>query len=505
DENWQQVLHDPSALAPDIRNHLEAENAYSKAVLAATEGLQKQLVAEMRARIKEDDSTVPTPDGPFEYLTRYREGGQHELIGRTPRTGGDAQIILDGDALATDSKYFKFGDAQHSPNHRLEAWSADQRGSEYFSIRVRSWADGQDAADLIEQTDGTVVWTSDSSAFYYIRLDENHRPLQVFRHRLGTSQGDDLLVYQEQDAGWFIHIHRSASGRFCVIAGGDHETSECRLIDLLDPDARPRLVAARETGTRYSVEDRGDELFILTNADSAIDYKIARAPLNAPVRANWRDLVPHRDGIYIVNLSLFQNHLVRMERSNALPSIVVRDLRSGAEHTIAFDEAAYSLSAIDGYEFDTTTLRFSYASMTTPTEIYDYDMASRERRLRKRQEVPSGHNPARYVTSRMSAISKDGAEVPISLLHLKDLPRDGSAPLLLYGYGAYGISMPASFSTNRLSLVDRGFVYAIAHVRGGADKGWGWYLAGKREFKTNTFDDFAAAAKTLIDARYTRA
>jgi len=505
DENWQQVLRDPKVLAADIRKHLEAENAYSEAVLADTQSLQKQLVAEMRARIKEDDSTVPSPDGPFAYLTRYREGGQHELIGRTPRDGGDAQIILDGDALAKDSRYFRFGDAQHSPDHKLQAWSADLRGSEYFSIRVRAWADGRDAADLIEQTEGSVVWTADSRAFYYVRVDENHRPLQVFRHRLGTSQVEDALVYHEQDIGWFTHIHRSASGRFCVIAGGDHETSECRLIDLTDPEAEPQLVAARETGIRYSVEDRGDDLYILTNADDAIDYKIAVAPLNAPARANWRDLVRYREGIYVIGLSLFRNYMVRMERSNALPSIVIRDLRDGIEHAIAFDEAAYSLGTIDGYEFDTTTLRFSYSSMTTPSETYDYDLASRERRLRKRQEIPSGHNPARYVTSRITATAKDGAEIPISLLHLKDLPRDGSAPLLLYGYGAYGISMPAAFSANRLSLVDRGFVYAIAHIRGGADKGWGWYLAGKREHKTNTFDDFAASAQALIEEKYTSA
>jgi oligopeptidase B len=505
DENWQQVLRDPSVLAPDIRSHLEAENAYCESVLAGTQDLQKQLVGEMRGRIKEDDSTVPSPDGPFEYLTKYREGGQHELIGRQARGGAEAHIILDGDALAANAKYFSFGGAEHSPDHKLVAWSADLRGSEYYSIRVRSWADGQDAADLIEQTEGSAVWTADTNAFYYVRLDDNHRPLQVFRHRLGTTQSDDVLVYEEKDIGWFTHIHRSASGRFCVIAGGDHETSECQLLDLFDPDATPRVVAARETGIRYSVEDRGDELFILTNADSAIDYKIAVAPLDKSARNNWRDLVPYRDGIYVINVTLFQNYLVRTERSNALPSIVIRDLHDGSEHAIAFDEAAYSLGTIDGYEFDTSTLRFSYSSMRTPSEIFDYDMASRARTLRKRQEIPSGHDPARYVTSRITATAKDGAEIPISLLHLKDLPRDGSAPLLLYGYGSYGISMPAAFSTNRLSLVDRGFVYASAHIRGGADKGWGWYLAGKRERKTNTFDDFAAAGRALIDARYTSA
>jgi oligopeptidase B len=505
DADWQEVLRDPSILNPEIRSYLEAENGYTESLLGHTAGLQKKLVAEMRGRIKEDDSSVPAPDGPYAYLRKFREGGQHELFGRMPRDGGEASIVLDGDKLAADHGYFKFGGARHSPDHTLEAWSADIAGSEYFSIRVRDWADGVDLADLVEETDGGVVWTLDSQAFYYVKLDDNHRPMQVWRHRLGTGQADDLKVYEEQDFGWFTHIHESASGRFCVIAGGDHETSEQRLIDLADDAATPRLVAEREHGVQYSLADRGDELFILTNADGAIDFKIVTAPLSAPERANWRDLVPYREGIYLIDVELYAGHLVRLERANALPSIVIRDLASGEEHAIAFDEAAYSLDTMGGYEFDTTTIRFSYSSMTTPSEVYDYDMASRTRSLRKRQEIPSGHNPADYVTTRIMARAHDGAEVPVSILHAKDLVRDGSAPLLLYGYGSYGHAMPASFSANRLSLVDRGFVYAIAHIRGGADKGWGWYLDGKREKKTNSFDDFAACGRALIAEKYTGA
>jgi oligopeptidase B len=505
DPNWQEVLRDPSVLDPDIRSYLEAENDYTESLLGHTAGLQKTLVKEMRGRIKEDDSSVPAPDGPFAYMGKFREGGQHELYGRMPRDGGDVEIILDGDALAADHKYFKFGGARHSPDHRLEAWSADVKGSEYFSIRVRDWADGADSADLVEETDGSVVWTADSKAFFYVKLDDNHRPMQVWRHRLGSAQADDVLVHEEKDSGWFTHIHESASSRFCVIAGGDHETSEQWLIDLADDTAKPRLVAAREVGVQYSVADRGDELFILTNADGAIDFKIVTAPLMAPERASWRDLIPYREGVYILDFDLYAGHMVRLERANALPSIVIRDLERGGEHAIAFDEAAYSLSTMGGYEFDTTNLRFSYSSMTTPSEIYDYDMATRERTLRKRQEIPSGHNPADYVTTRIMATSHDGAQVPVSILHRRDFKRDGSAPLLLYGYGSYGHAMPASFAANRLSLVDRGFVYAIAHVRGGSDKGWGWYLDGKREKKTNTFDDFAACGRALIEAKYTSA
>jgi oligopeptidase B len=505
DDDWQEVLRDPSLLSGDIREYLEAENAYTESLLGHTAGLQKTLVKEMRGRIKEDDSSVPAPDGPFAYMRKFREGGQHEMYGRLPRDGGTIEIVLDGDELAAKHDYFKFGGARHSPDHKLQAWSADIKGSEYFTIRVRDWATRTDRDDLVEETDGAVVWSADSAAFYYVKLDDNHRPMQVWRHRLGTLQADDVLIYEESDSGWFTHIHESASGRFCVIAGGDHETSEQRLIDLANPDTPPRLVAAREDGVQYSVADRGDELFILTNADKAIDFKIVTAPLASPERTNWHDLIAYREGVYVIDFELYSGHLVRLERANALPAIIIRDLGNGEEHAIAFDEAAYSLDTMGGYEFETTNIRFSYSSMTTPSEVYDYDMASRARQLRKRQEIPSGHNPADYVTTRIMATSHDGAQVPVSILHRRDLTRDGAAPLLLYGYGSYGMAMPASFSANRLSLVDRGFVYAIAHIRGGADKGWGWYLDGKRAKKTNSFDDFAASAEALIAAKYTSA
>ena len=505
DPNWQEVLRKPELLDADIRRYLEEENTYTDSLLGHTQPLQRKLVAEMRGRIKEDDSSVPSPDGPHAYFRKYREGGQHEMFGRTPRDGGKEEIVLDGDALAASHEYFRFGGSRHSPDHRLHAWSADTTGSEYFSVRVRDWATGKDFDDLVEETDGTLVWSKDCKSLFYVKLDDNHRPMQVWRHRLGTTQAEDILVYEEQDVGWFTHVHESTSGRFCVIAGGDHETSEQRLIDLGNPEAPPRLIATRETGVQYSVADRGDELFILTNADNAIDFKIVTAPLASPERKNWRDLIPHRSGVYILEHDLYSGYLVRLERSNALPAIVIRDLGTGNEHAIAFDEAAYSLDAMGSYEFETTNLRFSYSSMTTPSEVYDYDMARRTRVLRKRQEIPSGHNVSDYVTTRIIATSHDGAEVPISLLHRRGLVRDGTAPLLLYGYGTYGAAIPASFNANRLSLVDRGFVYAIAHVRGGSDKGWGWYLDGKREKKTNSFDDFTASARALCEANYTNA
>jgi oligopeptidase B len=500
-DNWMEVLKDPSLLPQDIRTHLEAENAYTESMLRGIEPLRDALVAEMRGRIKEDDGTVPEPDGPFAYSSKYREGGQHPLICREARDGGEAQILLDGDAESEGEVFFHLHGAQHSPDHRLLAWSVDKKGSELFTIQVRDIATGKDLGDEVLATAGEVVWALDSAAFYYVEVDEKHRPVRVKRHRLGTVIEDDELVYEEKEPGWFIDIGATTSGAFVTIGVSNHETSEAWLLDRKDPSATPRLVAARSEGVLYSIDHHGSELVILTNADGAEDFKLVLAPLKAPARENWRDLVPHRPGIMILFHTALARHVVRLEREDANPRIVVRDIWTAEEHAIAFAEEAYSLSVNTGYEFDTDTIRFSYSSMTTPTEVYDYDMRTRERTLRKRQEVPSGHNPARYVTRRIFATAPDGEEVPISLVHLRELRLDGSAPCLLYGYGSYGAAMPAAFRTNPLSLVDRGFVYAIAHVRGGTEKGWRWYTQGKREHKPNTFTDFIACGEAIAAAR----
>jgi oligopeptidase B len=505
--NWREVMRDPAVLDPQIRNYLDAENAYQKAALAHTEALQDKLFAEMKGRIKEDDSTVPSPDGPFAYFTRYREGGQHPVICRQDRGGGNEQILLDGDALAAGKAFFQFGGMEHAPNHRLIAWSADDTGSEYDTLRVRDPATGKDLDDVVPDVGGSPVWTADSSAFYYVRLDEHHRPSRIYRHRLGTPAKDDTLIYEEADNRFFVGLGKSQSGRFADITVHDHETSESWLLDLAIADAKPMLVAARQASVQYDVEHHpdwdGEEVLVLrTNADGAEDFKIMVAPLRAPARESWRDLVPHRRGIFVLGVTVLKDWVVRREREDGLPRIVVRRLDGGEEHTIAFAEEAYSLGAEDGYEFATDNLRFHYSSMTTPNEVWDYDLQTRARALRKRQEVPSGHDPSAYVTRRLLAKAGDGESVPVSILHRRDVKADGSAPLLLYGYGAYGHAMPASFSTGRLSLVDRGFVYAIAHVRGGTEKGWHWYQDGKLAKKSNTFADFIAAAEHMRSAGY---
>ncbi|MDJ0450484.1 S9 family peptidase [Methylocystis sp. JR02] len=504
-QNWRDVLRDPKTLPKDIAALVKAENAYCAKVVAPLKELRKTLVTEMRGRIKEDDADVPDKDGPYAYYGRFRDGAEHPLYCRTPRDGGPETVLLDGEALAEDHDFFDIGDTAQSPDHAQLAWSVDDKGSELYAIRTRALCDGKDRDDVVEDTDGSIVWSADSTAFYYVRVDENHRTAQVFRHIVGADPKSDRLILEETDGAWFVGLEESRCRRFGIVTIHGHDASECWLVDLRDADARPRLVAKREPKLRYGVEPHGDLLYIHNNADGADDFRICVAPLDAPQRANWRDVVPLRAGAMIVTFTVFKRYLVWMLRENSLPRIVVRDLETNDEHAIAFEEEAYALELDAGLEFDTTQLRFVYASMTTPEETYDYDMGARTRVFRKRQEIPSGHDPKNYVTRRVFAPAQDGESIPVTLLHRADFtPGGDGAPLLLYGYGAYGHSLAADFDEDALSLVDRGFVYALAHTRGGTDKGWSWYEDGKLDKKTNTFSDFIACARHLIACGYTR-
>ncbi len=502
-DNWREVLQDPAALPAEIRALLDRENAHASAVMAPTAALRERLAGEMRDRMEEEEAEVPVPDGPFSYYSRYREGGQHDLICRVPRAGGAEEIMLDGDALAEGVAFFEFGDAVPSDDHASLAWGYDDKGSELHTIKVRDLASGMDRPDAVPQTEGTAVWTAAGDAFFYVKLDEDHRASSVWLHTLGTGAGEDRLIYDEPDPTWFVEVSKTRSGRFAVIAIHGHDASEARVVERTEPFVTPRLIAGRAPGFHYEVDHRDDAFVILTNADGAVDFKIVTAPVDDPRRETWRDLVPHEAGRLIVGHAAFARHLVRLERRDALPHIVVRDFADGAERAIGFPEDAYALGLGEVAEQDTAVMRFTYSSMTTPNETYDYDMDSGARTLRKRQEVPSGHEASDYVTRRILARAEDGAEVPVSILHHRDTPIDGSAPLLLYGYGAYGHSIPAAFGTKRLSLVDRGFVYAIAHIRGGTDKGWAWYTDGKLANKRHTFTDFIAAGRALAAAGYT--
>ncbi|MCM2455601.1 S9 family peptidase [Rhizobium sp. CG4] len=502
-DNWQAMFKDPTLLDPAIRSHLEAENTYMEAALSDTKPLQEKLFEEMKGRIKQDDSSVPMKDGPYAYGTLFVTGGEQPHYFRTPRDGGEKQVLLDGDKEAEGKDYFRLAGIDNSSDHTHGIWGYDDKGSEYFTLRVRNLATSEDLDDVIENTGGGGAWAPDGKSFFYTLQDENHRPSKVFHHIIGQPQSTDRLVYEEKDPGFFMGVGGSLLEDWIFIDIHDHETSEYRLLSTADLTAEPVIVAKREEGVEYSMTEGDDVFYILTNDGDAKDFKIMEAPVTAPGKENWKEVVPHEPGRLILSHLAHARHLLWLERRDGLPRIVIRDRATGEEHAIAFAEEAYSLGLQGAAEYDTDTIRFSYSSMTTPSQLFDYNMVTRERVLLKTQEVPSGHTIDDYVTRRVMATSHDGALVPVSLLYHKDTKLDGSAPCLLYGYGAYGISIPASFSTNNLSLADRGFVYAIAHVRGGKDKGFEWYETGKMEHKQNTFKDFIAAADHLVTEGFT--
>ena len=503
-DNWQQVMREPSALASDIRDYLEAENTYTDVVMKDTESLQEALFDELKGRIKEDDSSVPAPDGPFAYFFGYVTGGQQPRYCRKDRELTAQEIVLiDGNAESQGMNFFKLGLTLHSPDHKLVAWSRDDQGSEFFQIRIRDVDTGLDLIDVIDNTTGQIAWCADSRSFFYVENDENHRPCRVRHHILGADRETDRLIFQEADAAFFVGVSKTQSDQWIVISSHDHESSELRILPASDPMAEPVLVAAREPQVEYDLDHWEGQFLFLTNRDGAEDFKIVTTPVDKPGPEHWTDLVPHRQGRLILSVEAYKHHLVRLEREDGLPRIIVRDMRTGEEHAIAFDEEAYSLGTSGSFEFDTEVLRFTYSSMTTPSQVFDYNMRTRERVLRKVQEIPSGHDPMQYVTRRVFAPTEDGERVPVSLLYRKTTPLDGEAPCWLYGYGAYGISMPASFNSNWLSLADRGFICAIAHVRGGKERGYRWYLDGKREKKPNTFSDFVAAGRYLCEMKFT--
>ena len=514
DDNWQAVMKDPSALDADIRAHLEAENAYTDAVLAPTAALQEKLFGEMRGRIQEDEAGVPVNDGQRSWVTRYITGGEHPLICSGPRDSStdEMAVIIDGNVEAEGKDFFKIINHTADPQGRLLAWGFDDKGSEYFTVCFRCLTDGTDLEERLIDTGGSFGWSACGQYLFYIAVDENHRPHRVMRHALGTSQTDDAIIYEEADAGFFVGLSESRSGRFLFISAHDHETSETHLINAHDPRAEPICIAPRDLGFEYAVDDDAarDRLVIVTNWDKdgkADDFQIVTAPVprDTGSKNDWQVLRAHQPGCLILDALPLADFLVTLVRESALPRIDVSAPDGENVKPIRFDEEAYDLNFGGMAEYDTAILRFTYASMTTPNRTYDYNMADDTRDLRKTQHVPSGHNSEDYVTRRIMATGHDGAQIPVSLLYHKDTQLDGSAPLLLYGYGSYGITIPAGFSVTRLSLVDRGFIYAIAHIRGGRACGHNWFLEGRGEKKTNTFEDFVSAAKALINADFTRA
>ena len=509
DDNWQEVMNDTSKLDVLIRAHLDAENTYTNAVTADLTALKDTIFEEMKGRLKSDASSVPSPDRGFAYNHRYRTGDQHGLYERaaidiaTKEPLSPPETILDAEALAKDyPAFFDLGSVTHSDDQKWLAYNLDASGAENYEVFLKELATGKVSPTGITKSAGGLQWALDNKTLFWVERDDNQRPYAVFAKNIHDAKAAPRLVYKETDPGFFVSVGESDSGNFIEISSHNHTTTELWLIPSNAPDTAPACVSPRHAGREYSIHDHGDYFYILTNADGATDFQIMRAPIATPAFENWEAFLPHQSGTLIIGVSTFGNFLVRLVRENALPRVIIRDMRNGEEHDIAFDEQAYALGLAGSYEYETPWLRFSYSSPTTPRQTFDYNMETRERVLRQTQEVPSGHTPADYKCERLLITARDGEQVPVTLIMAADTPKDGSAPLLLYGYGSYGMTMPAGFRTGILSLVDRGFVYAIAHVRGSMAKGYQWYLDGKLEKKPNTFNDFVDAGRALCEQGY---
>src|SRR5579863_7014432 len=486
---WLRDRKDPDTIA-----YLEAENAYTKEKLQHTEKLQAALYAEMLGRIQQTDLSVPVKRDEYFYYTRTEEGKQYAIHCRRKGPGAE-EILLDCNLLAEGHKYFRLGAFIASPNHRLLAYSVDFEGDEKYTVRVKNLDTGELLGDEIPNTSYTLEWAADNATFFYNTLDDALRPDKVFRHALGVKE--DALIYHEPDERFTLDLSGTRSRAYIFININSSLTSEVRYLRRDQPLGDFRILLPRVYETEYDVTHHGDSFFIRTN-DGSKGFRVVEAPVADPAKANWKVIIPGREGITIESVTAFQDYLVTEERHRGLTQICIRDLRTGAQHSIEFPEPVYTAELGANAEFNSNLLRFHYTSLVTPASIYDYDMETRERELKKQQQVLGGYDPQQYQSERIHA-----GEVPISLVYNKDFVRNGRAPMLLYGYGSYGISIDPSFSSDRLSLLDRGFVYAIAHIRGGGDLGKPWHEAGRLLKKKNTFTDFIACAEKLIAEKYT--
>ncbi len=499
---WLREQDDPETMA-----YLTAENAYTDAFLNPLKSLQDNLYEEIRGRIKEDDNTVPEKDGDYYYYVRYEEGGQYPIYCRKYGSeNGPEEILLDVNALAGEHDYTRVGTFENSPNHRMIAYGVDNDGSEQYTIRVVNLETGDTLPDTIPNTYYSLEWCNDNQSFYYSVLDEHHRPVSVYRHTLGDDPVNDRLVYHENDPRFFVGIGKSNSGRFIYVVAGGNNMSEWYFLDADDPSADLTLIESRAADFEYDVVDHGDQFFVRHNGDGAKDFAVSTTPFSSPSWDNWSEFLAHVPGRPIRGIDAYRDHLVVACRSEGLPQVMVLRLSDGEVHYIpGMDEDDFAMSPRSGREFDTATLRFGYTSLKTPASVYDYDMETEQAVLRKRQEIPSGYDSDRYEIRRIWATARDGTHIPISLLMRSDHASDGAAPIYLYGYGSYGLTMEASFSISALSLVERGFIFAIAHIRGGMEMGWDWYEYGKLLNKRNTFNDFIDCAEHLIHEGYTNA
>ncbi len=505
DYHWLRDPGYPQVEDPEIIAYLEAENAYREQVMAPVRPLQDELFEELKGRLKEDDAGVPVKKGDWYATWRFQPDHQypvHYLIPAADGPDAEGRVLLDENALAEGHDYLSVRMVEPCPGYRRFAYSVDVDGSEKFEIKVRPIDGGEDLPDRVPNTNGTFAWASDGESFLYLRLDDSLRPSSVWRHRLGTPAEDDALVYEEADPGFMVSLDVPLDETLIFIEAGDHETSEVRFVPADTPDAAPTLIAPRRKGQQYSADHRDGTLYILTD-DRHENRRLVTAPVATPGTEHWQEMIAPSDAVYLSGHLVFRDFLVVVEREAGVQHVRVRRFADGESHRIEFDEPAYSVHPRGNAEAGQTHLRLGYQSLVTPPTVLDYDMESRERTVRKVQEIPSGYDASAYVSEREWATAPDGEKVPVTIVRRRDTPKDGSAPLYLYAYGSYGATIDPYFSPNRLSLLDRGWVWALAHPRGGSDLGRRWYLQGKLEHKVNTFTDVIAVGRHLAAQGYT--
>jgi oligopeptidase B len=490
---------------PDTIPYLEAENAYTAEVMKPVEGLLRLLYDEMVARIQETDVSVPWRFRAHEYYSRTEQGKQYAIYCRRALASPEEEILLDCNQLAEGHNYFSLAFNRVSPDGRLLAYAVDTDGSEVYTLRFRNLESGDTLPDAITGVYYAADWAADSRTFFYTTLDDTKRPYRLWRHEAG-SIGPGVLVYEEADARFNVAIDRTRSGRFLLLTVDSHTTTEVRYLDANYPSGEFRLLQPRRHDVEYFVEHQGSSFYIRTN-ENGRNFRLMRAPDGNPSLENWAEVLPHREDVAIEQVDGFENHLAVFERAEALRRLRIIRTTDNTEHLVPFDEPVYTLFGDRNEEYGTAQFRFVYTSPIAARSVYDYDMDTRQRELKKRDAVLGGYDPANYATERTFALAPDGVRVPLSLAYRKDLfslgARDGRNPLYLYGYGAYGLITEPAFSSERISLLDRGFVFAIAHIRGSGDNGRRWYDDGKLLKKKHTFTDFIACAEHLIAEGYT--
>lgn len=501
--NWKAVWKNPSVLSPQIRAHLEAENAYATAVLAPTDNLQHALLAEMLARSSASDAPPPYPMGAWLYYYRFPPDTQYaSWYRKRGYEPGNEELLVDGSVRAEGRPGFKITNPTPSPDQSLFAWAEDPTGSEHYNIYVKDLATGKILSAPIENAYGVFVFSSNSKWIFWVYRDANSRPTKIFRRP--ARGGDDVLVYQEHDPAFLLTVSATASGRYVMIRSWNSVTSEVRLVPGEKPTEAPRIVEPRTTGLVYSVEDWNRNLVILTNADGATNYKLMIVGESDPRRANWRDWIPYNPRVFITGMRPFRDYFLRVERVNANPRLVVTDIRDMSEHTIDHDEAAYVVNISPHQEYASSVLRYVYQSPRQPKEWIDYDMSTSGRTILKTETVGGPFRPNNYVVERVYAVARDGSRVPITVVRHRNTKLNRKAPLMMYAYGAYGYFVEPEFSSPLLSLLDRGWIYAIAYVRGGSAEGWNWYLQARQLHKKRSFTDFISCADVLVREGYGR-